>query len=58
MFVNDNNVTSFDSFGVKYIPKQIEKSIGNKYVLKNIYRIQTYDSMSVDTFVLDLLISS
>ena len=55
MFVNDNNVTYFDSFGVKYIPKQIEKSIGNKYVLKNIYRIQTYDSMMCGYFCIGFI---
>ena len=30
LYVNDNNVTSFDSFGVERIPKQIRKVIGKK----------------------------
>ena len=27
LFVNDNNVTYFDSFGVEHIPKEIRKSL-------------------------------
>ena len=30
----------FDSFGVEHIPKEIRKSIGNKNIITNIYRIQ------------------
>ena len=30
-YVNDDNVTYFDSFGVEYIPKEIEK---NSYIEK------------------------
>ena len=33
----------FDSFGVKHIPKEIKKFIGNKNIITNIYRIQAYD---------------
>ena len=50
MCVNDNNVTSFDSFGVEHIPKEIRKFIGNKNVKSSIYRIQTYDSMMCEYF--------
>ena len=38
--MNAENVTYFDGFGVKYIPKEIRKSIGNKNIITNIYRIQ------------------
>ena len=41
--INDNNVTYFDSFGVEHIPKEIEKFIASKNVLRNICRIQVYD---------------
>ena len=37
LYVNAENVTYFDSFGVKYIPKEIRKFIGNKNVITNIY---------------------
>ena len=39
-FVNDHNVTYFNSFRVEYIPKEIERFIDNKNITTNIYRIQ------------------
>ena len=59
MYVNDNNTTYFDSFGVEYIPKEIRKFIGNKNIITNIYRIQAYDSIMSGYFCIgfiDLLI--
>ena len=44
-YVNAENVTDFDSFGVEHVPKEIKKVIGNKNIITNIYRIQTYDSI-------------
>ena len=38
LYVNDNNATFFDSFGVEHIPKEIKQFIGNKNVIANIYR--------------------
>ena len=49
LLINDNNVTQFDSFEAEYIPKEIRKFIGNKNIIANIYRIQAYDSICVDT---------
>ena len=43
--VNDDNVTCFDSFRAQYIPKDIEKFIGNKNMKTNIYMIQSNDSI-------------
>ena len=47
LWVNNNNVTYFDSFGVEHIPKEIIKFINlpsqNKNVKTNISRIQAYD---------------
>ena len=51
LYVNDNNGRTsydaiyFDSFGVEHIPKEIKKSIGNKNIITNIYRIQAYDTI-------------
>ena len=45
LYVNNINVAYFDTFGVEHIPKDIKKFIGNKNVIKNIYRIQAYDSI-------------
>ena len=45
MYVNDNNVIYFDSFGVEHIPKEIRKFVGNKNITTNIYRMQAYNSV-------------
>ena len=37
MYVNDNNVTYFERFGVK--------TIGNEVIITNIFRIEAYDSI-------------
>ena len=43
--VNGNYVKFFDSFGFEHIPKEIRKLIKNKNIIRNIYRIQAYDSV-------------
>ena len=45
MYVKNNNVTYFDSFGVEHIPKEIKIFIKNKSIKTNIFRIQAYDSI-------------
>ena len=50
MYVNDNNVTYFDSFELEHIPKEIKKFIGNKNVVTNIDIIQAYDSIMCGYF--------
>ena len=55
LYVNDDNVTYFDSFGVEHIPKEIKKFIGNKNVMTNIYRIQTYDSIMCEYFCIGFI---
>ena len=40
------SVTYFDSFGVKYIAKEIKKLIGNKYIIINIYKNEANDSIT------------
>ena len=42
-YVNDSNLTYFDSFGVEHILKEIKKFLGNKNNVTNICRIQAYD---------------
>ena len=65
LYVNNNIIIYFDSFGVEHIPKEIIKFIGNneqsssakarnKNIITNIFRIQAYDSICVGIFVLDL----
>ena len=45
LYVNNNNVTYFDSFGDEHIPKEIKNFIGNKIIITNIYRIQIYTNL-------------
>ena len=45
LYVQNNDVTYFDSFRVEHILKEIRTFIGNKNIKTNIFRIQTYDSI-------------
>ena len=37
LYVNNETVTYFDSFGVEHIPKEIKKISNNKNILANIF---------------------
>ena len=50
LYVYTENVTYFDNFGVEHIPKEIRIFIGDKNVKTNIYRMQTYDSITCGYF--------
>ena len=51
LYVQNNNVTSFDSFGVEHIPKEIKTFINNNNNIKtNIFRRQAYDSITCGYF--------
>ena len=45
LYVKNNDITYFDSFGVEHIPKEIKAFIKNKYIKVNIFKIQAYDSI-------------
>ena len=45
LYVNNNTVTYFDSFGTEHIPKEVKTFIGNRNIISNIQRIQNYDSI-------------
>ena len=45
LYVNGNNVMYLDSFEVENISKEFKKIIGNKNIITNIYRIQSYNSI-------------
>ena len=55
LYVNAENVTYFDSFGVEYIPKEIRKFIDNKKIAISIYRIQAYNSIMCGYFWIGLI---
>ena len=50
MYVKNNNVAYFDSFGLEHIPKEIKAFIFNKNIKANIFIIQTYDSIMCGYF--------
>ena len=56
MYVNNNNTTYFESFGVEHIPKEMKKFIGNKKIMINIYRIQAYNSIMCWYFCIEFII--
>ena len=55
IFVKENEVIYFDTFGVEYIPKEIMKSIehsclGNKNIKTSLFRIQDNNSIMCGYF--------
>ena len=55
MYVSNNDVTYFDSFGVEHIPKEIKTFIDNKNIKTNIFRIQAYDSVMCRYFCIGFI---
>ena len=45
LYVKNNEVIYFDSFGLEHVPKEILKIIGNKDIIANVYQIQVYNSI-------------
>ena len=45
LYILNNDVTYFDSFGVEHIPKEIKAFINNKNIKTHIFRVQAYDSI-------------
>ena len=43
--MNGNNIKYFDTFEVEHIPKEIEKFIGNKNIITNIYKVQACNNV-------------
>ena len=56
LWVNNNNVTYFDSFGVEHIPKKIKAFIGCSLpITTNIFRVQAYDSVMCGYFCIGFI---
>ena len=55
LYILNNDVTYFDSIGVKHIPKEIKAFIGNKNIKTNIFRIQAYDSIMCGCFCIEFI---
>ena len=54
-YVNNKTVTHFESFEVGHILKEIEKFNDNKGIIKNIFRIQAYDSIMCGYFCIGFI---
>ena len=50
MYVKNNEVIYFDSFGVEHVPKEIKRFIGHKSIKTNIFRIQADNSIMCEYF--------
>ena len=50
LYLKNNVVTYFDSFGVEHIPEEIKTFIKNRNIKTNIFRIQAYDSIMCGYF--------
>ena len=55
LYVHNNDVTYFDSFGVEHILKEIKAFINNKNIKTNIFRIQAYDSIMCGYFCIGFI---
>ena len=61
LWLDNNNATYFDSFGVEHIPKEIKAFINNnnnnnnKNIKTNIFRIQAYDSIMCGYFCIGFI---
>ena len=55
LYVNGDNMTYFDSFGVEYIPREIKEFTENKHITRNIYRIQAYNSTMCGYFCMGFI---
>ena len=56
LYVDAENVTYFDRFGVEHTAKEIQKVIGNKNIITIIHRIQAFGSIMCRYFWLGLLV--
>ena len=50
LYILNDRVTYFDSFGVEHIPKEIKTFIKRSTIVTNIFRIQEYDSVMCGFF--------
>ena len=58
LYVRNNNITYFDSFGVEHIPKEIKTFIGRPSSIKtNIFRIKAYDPRMCGYFCTDFMLA-
>ena len=55
LYVKNNEIIYFDSFGVEYIPKEIKRFIEHKNIKTNIFRIQADNSIMCGYFCIGFI---
>ena len=55
LYVKNNGVIYFDSFGIEYVPKEIKRFIGHKVTKTNIFRIQADNSIMCEYFCIGFI---
>ena len=55
LYVKNNEVIYFDSFGVEHVPKEIKTIIGHKNTKINIFRIKVDDSIMCEYFCIGFI---
>ena len=55
LYIHNNDLTYFNSFGVEHIPKERKTFINNKNIKTNIFRIQAYDSIMCRYFCIGFI---
>ena len=55
LYVSNNEIIYFDSFGVEHIPKEIKKFIGHKNIKTNIFRIEANNSIMYGYFCIGFI---
>ena len=55
LYVQNNEVIYFDSFGVEHVPKEIKKFIGHRNIKTNISRTQADNSMMCGYFCIGFI---
>ena len=55
LYVRNNEVTYFDSFGVEHVPQEIKRFIGHKNTKTNIFRIQADNSIMCGYFCIEFI---
>ena len=55
LWVSNNYVTYFDSFGVEHIPKEIKEFVKNKNIKTNIFRVQANDPVMCGYFCIEFI---
>ena len=55
LYVKNNEVIYFDSFGVEHVPKEIKRFIGHKNIKTNKFRIQADNSIMCEYFCIGFI---